>query len=140
MARRMPVMMVLVMMIILAGCSGKGNGGSVDNVQIHDWKPSELYSDEDIEEAFQTVKDYFGDEFNGCTLTDLSYPGDNCVDEFKEWAEQYNADEAIVIVSSFDVDSSGGDGSLEPDSTYEDWNWILTRNEGGDWVNVDHGY
>lgn len=105
----------LIMIFVLAGCGGKNSGGNIDNVQIPDWKPSEIYSDSDIEAAFQTVKDYFGNEFDGCTLTKLTYPGDTYADEFYEWAEQYDADEAIVILSSFDVDSSGGDGSLNPD-------------------------
>ena len=130
----------LIMIFVLAGCSGKNSGGNIDNVQIPDWKPSEIYSDSDIEAAFQTVKDYFGNEFDGCTLTKLSYPGDTYADEFDEWAEQYDADEAIVILSSFDVDSSGGDGSLNPDSTYDDWKWILIRNDSGNWEHVDHGY
>ena len=43
-------------------------------------------------------------------------------------------------VSSFDVDSSGGDGSLNPNSTYNDWKWILVRTNGGQWQHVDHGY
>ena len=85
----------LIMIFVLAGCSGKNSGGNIDNVQIPDWKPSEIYSDSDIEAAFQTVKDYFGNEFDGCTLTKLSYPGDTYADEFDEWAEQYDADEAI---------------------------------------------
>lgn len=131
---------VLMMIPGLGGCGAKHSGGNVDNVQISDWKPSEIYSDSDIEAAFQAVKDYFESEFDGCTLTELSYPGDTCADEFHEWAEQYDADEAIVILSSFDVDSSGGDGSLNPDSTYDDWNWILIRNDGGAWEHVDHGY
>lgn len=131
---------IALVMILLTGCSGKNNGGNINNVQISDWKPSEIYSDEDIEAAYQTVKDYFGKEFGGCTLTKLYYPGDTYSDEFQEWAKQYDADEAIIIVSSFDVDSSGGDGSLEPNTTYDDWNWILIRDHGGDWKHVDHGY
>lgn len=130
----------LIIIPSLGGCGEKHSGGNIDNVQISDWKPSEIYSDSDIEAAFQTVKDYFKSEFDGCTLTKLYYPGDTYADEFHEWAEQYDADEAIVILSSFDVDSSGGDGSLNPDSTYDDWNWILIRNHGGDWEHVDHGY
>ena len=43
-------------------------------------------------------------------------------------------------VASFDVDSSGGDGSLNPNSTYSDWKWILVRTNGGHWQHVDHGY
>ena len=64
----------LIMIFVLAGCSGKNSGGNIDNVQIPDWKPSEIYSDSDIEAAFQTVKDYFGNEFDGCTLTKLTIP------------------------------------------------------------------
>ena len=38
----------LIMIFVLAGCSGKNSGGNIDNVQIPDWKPSEIYSDSDI--------------------------------------------------------------------------------------------
>lgn len=37
-------------------------------------------------------------------------------------------DEVIVLLSPFYVDSSGGDCSLNPNSTYDDWGWILVRN------------
>lgn len=47
---------------------------------------------------------------------------------------------SIALLSSFDVDSSGGDGSLNPNSTYNDWKWILVRTNGGQWQHVDHGY
>lgn len=140
MVRKTVVAAALVMMFIFAGCGKRNNGGNVDSVQIPDWKPSEIYSDDDIEAAFQTVKEYFKDEFDGCTLTKLYYPGDTRTDEFNEWAENFGADEAIIILSSFDVDSSGGDGSLNPDSTYDNWQWILIRNGGSDWEHADHGY
>ena len=133
------IIAIISMVFILTACGGR-NGGNIDSVQVPDWKPSGIYSDDDIEAAYQTVKDYFSDKFYGCTLTKLYYPGDIFVDEFNEWAERYDADEAIIILSSFDVDSSGGDGSFNPNSTYNDWNWILIRNNGGDWEHVDHGY
>lgn len=135
MKKKLFAILTLSIAFILNGC-----GGNVAHVQIPDWKPSEIYSDNDIESAFQTVKDYFRHAFDGCTLTKLYYPGDTYADTFHEWAEQYHADEAIVILSSFDVDSSGGDGSLNPNSTYENWEWILIRNNHGDWEHVDHGY
>ena len=46
----------------------------------------------------------------------------------KEILQQYGGDEAIVLTSTFDVDGSGGDGSLNPNSTYKDWIWLLVRN------------
>lgn len=129
-------LLFMFVVVLLTACGG----GNIDKVEIPDWKPSTIYTDDDIESAFQTVKDYFSKEFDGCTLTKLYYPGDAFADEFQEWAAQYNADEAIIIYSSFDVDSSGGDGSLNPNSTYKEWKWILVRNKGGNWEHVDHGY
>lgn len=124
-----------------AGARTGGCGGNVDNVEIVEWEPSEIYSDADIEAAFRTVENYFRREFKGCTLTQLYYVGDDHADEFARIADQYDSDvEAIVIGSSFDVDSSGGDGSLNPNSTYTRWEWILVRSSGGSWRHVDHGY
>ena len=34
----------------------------------------------------------------------------------------------IVLLSNFDVDSSGADEGFNPSSTYSFWNWILIRN------------
>ena len=127
---------ILAMIFNLAACGG----GKVDNVEVPDWKPSEIYTDTEIEAAIKTVKEYFKKEFDGCTLTKVGYVGDTFADEFAARAEQYNADEAIILYSSFDVDSSGGDGSLNPNSTYDDWQWILIRNVNGEWRHADHGY
>ena len=127
---------VLATVFNLAACGG----GKVDNVRVSDWKPSEIYTDSEIEDAIQTVKEYFKREFDGCTLTKIGYVGDTFADEFAKRAQQYNADEAIILYSSFDVDSSGGDGSLNPNSTYDNWQWILVRNGDGAWRHVDHGY
>jgi hypothetical protein len=46
-----------------------------------------------------------------------------------------------VLLSDFNVDSSGGDGSLNPNSTYGGWNWILIRDsKTGNWRVDDWGY
>ena len=87
-----------------------------------------------------TVMTYFETEFQGCTLTQLRYPGDASADLFTEWAQEYEADEAIVLYSSFDTDASGGDGSLEPNTTYDDFQWILVRDNGGTWEVKTYGY
>ena len=83
--------------------------------------------------------DYFNENFKGCTLKEIYYAGDN-ENYFKEILQQYGGDEAIVLISTFDVDGSGGDGSLNPNSTYKDWIWLLVRNKQGEWKHVDHGY
>lgn len=130
------ISVILTMILAIAAVSG----GDTNNAEVVDWQPSEIYSDEDINAAINTVKAYFRLEFKGCTLTQITYAGDGFCDAFEHWANRYNADQAIILISSFDVDSSGSDGSLRPNSTYNNWQWVLVRNKNGVWKHVDHGY
>ena len=84
------------------------------------------------------LEDNFKD-WKGCTLKEIYYAGDNEA-RFKEITQQYGGKEAIVLKSTFNVDETGGDGSLNPNSTYEDFSWLLIRNQQGEWQEVDHGY
>ena len=87
------------------------------------------------------IEKEFEKNWKGCTLTEIYYAGDDEIsNEYKDWTNRNEAHEVIVLVSSFDVDSSGGDGSLNPNETYDDWKWILVRDNGGQWKHVDHGY
>ena len=114
-------------------------GGNVWNVSVPEYT-SEVYSDREIKAAIRTIKWYFKLHFNDCTLTEITYAGDEESEHEAGFAQRNNADEVIVLVSSFDVGASGGDGSLNPNSTYTGWSWILVRDEGGRWKHVDHGY
>ena len=134
MKKFLAVVLVLVGMLGLVAC-----GGNTKNVKITDYS-SEIYSDAEIDSAIDVAIDYFEKYFDGCTLTEITYLGDDELDDFQEFAERNNADDVIVLISDFEVDASGGDGSLEPNRTYTDWNWILVRTDGGQWEHVDHGY
>ena len=118
----------------LSACGGDVSGAETKSVD------SEVYSQEDIDAAVDTIKSEFKSSWSGCTLREIYYAGDNSIESHQDWADRNDADEVIVLLSSFDVDSSGGDGSLNPDSTYSDWKWILVRSDGGKWKHVDHGY
>ena len=128
------MVLALVCVIGLVAC-----GGNTKNVRIIDYS-SEMYSDSEIENAIDVVINYFEKNFEGCTLTEITYLGDDKLDDWQEFAERNNADDVMVLVSSFNVDASGGDGSLNPNSTYTNWKWILVRTNGGKWEHVDHGY
>lgn len=125
----------MIMIFSLSAC-----GGNVKNVNVIEVE-SEKYKPEEINSAIETIKKEFDKDWKGCTLTEICYAGDETSNLYQDWADRNDADEVIVLVSSFDVDSSGGaDGSLNPNSTYDDWNWILVRKTGGQWKHVDHGY
>ena len=98
--------------------------------------PSEIYTEKEIKAAEKVAISYFFKEFDGCSLVSIRYAGDETQ---KEHASRYGADEAIVLLSDF-YSGSGGDGSLNPNDLYTDWQWILVRNKGGKWRHADHGY
>lgn len=128
------VILCILIAIGLTACGGDVSNAKTRNVG------SEIYSQEEIDDAVEVIIKEFKSSWKGCTLTDIYYAGDDRIEDYQDWAERNNADEVIVLGSSFDVDSSGGDGALNPDSTYSDWNWILVRKSGGAWKHVDHGY
>lgn len=125
--------LLLTVSLLLTGC-----GGDVRNVDISAFQ-SYIYTDDDIENAFKSVKSYFKSNFDDCTLTKLSYCGDTYSSEFNEYAERYNASEAIIISSSFFTNEKERNDGLSENSVYN-YNWILVRNENKNWKTVDFGY
>jgi len=108
---------------------------------------SDKFSEEEINSAISCVKKKFKD-FKGCTLTKLWYDEAKSNDFIKGYLSNghgsvngVKAENVIVLLSNFNVDSSGGDGSLNPNSTYGGWNWILIRDsKTGNWRVDDWGY
>ena len=130
------IIFILLVLAVLCACGG---GGNVKDAAIVPVK-SDIYTEKEIDDAAKTAIKYFRREFSGCTLKEIQYIGDDAKDRFTGWAEQYGADEAIILISTFDVDASGGDGSLNPNSTYTNWQWILVRDGKSGWRHVTHGY
>ena len=134
MKKMIALVLALVCVFSLVAC-----GGNAKNVKITDYS-SEIYTDAEIKSAINVAINYFEKNFEGCTLTEITYLGDDKLDDWQEFAERNNADDVIVLVSTFEVGASGGDGSLNPNSTYTNWKWILVRIDGGKWMHIDHGY
>lgn len=108
---------------------------------------SDKFSEEEINNAMSCVKKKFKD-FRGCNLTALWYEEEKSNNFIKGYLKNgkgsvngVKAENVIILLSNFDVDSSGGDGSLNPNSTYSSWNWILIRDsKTGKWKVDDWGY
>lgn len=127
----------IVCLIII--CSLVGCGGKISEIKTHNVE-SKMYSQEEITSAIETIKKEFKSNWKGCSLIEIYYAGDDIAKDYQDWADRNNADEVIVLLSSFYVGPNGGDGSLNTNYTYENWNWILVRTSDGEWVHVDHGY
>ena len=132
--KRMKILVfVLLCLLLLTACGG----GHVRNVERDPGK-SEIYTKAQINSAMDEVMSFFAKEFDGCTMTEIRYDEERFADRQLETQERYGA-EVIILLTDFDVDSSGGDGSLNPNSTYRNYQWTLTRTLFG-WEIQDWGY
>ncbi len=126
--------LLIALVLSLAGC-----GGDAKEVMVVDME-SELYTQADYLAAVETVESYF-QNFRGCTMKEISYAGDEKTQKEQEYILGFgDYSEGIVLLSTFDVDENGGDGSFEPNRTYYDWGWYLARKDGGNWAVVTCGY
>ena len=135
---------ILILLAILAaacivGAWILGDRGDTKHVAVIIGE-SDLYTTGDIESAMAVVEKEFKRSFRNCTLTKLWYDERVCKLEQEDWTEQYQADEAIVLLSDFEVGKTGGDGSLDPGTSYKNWEWILVRNAGSEWELKTWGY
>lgn len=135
MKKFVPFLVMLAISLCLSGCVR----GDVSKVRVNGQR-SNIYTDWEISRAVDVAVRYFEKEFDGCTLLEIGYVGDQDGKAFIERANQYGVDEVIILVSSFAVGPEGGDGSLNPNDTYRNWKWILGRTNGGQWRHLDHGY
>lgn len=71
-------------------------------------------------------------------LLRLGYDEELSLRKAPDFAKQYGADEAIVLVSDFEVGKSWG--AFNPNSTYRDYEWVLVRDIGRDWALKTWGY
>ena len=113
-------------LLFLMGCQAKPATDDTDSdVSIVEWEHSDIYTDADIQAAMDTVMTYFETEFQGCTLTQLRYPGDASADLFTEWAQEYEADEAIVLYKYMNGDFF--EQLSDPNNLY--WNYFHQTGE-----------
>ncbi len=133
---------VLVILILAAVLVLTGNRGNVSNVnRVVGY--SALYGENSINEAFDVIEKKFAKDFEGCTLTELRYDKD-VENRFAEEIEKYhkeNNQELIVVLSTFNTDEKGGDGSFNSNDTYDNWQWYLVKTaDKKSWKIINWGY
>jgi hypothetical protein len=101
MKKVLSLFLIFSLLLSLTSCSGVTLFSNVV------YSESDLYTDEEIAAAMDEVKKNFKRIWKGCILLDISYKGDSILDiyNYKEYAEQYQADDVIVISIDFYVPS-----------------------------------
>lgn len=136
------IALIVTISVFLVSCN---KAGKTKNVLV-DLGTSSKFTSEEIEAATKCVKEKFKD-FEGCELLKLWYDEIEADSLTKRYLENgkgsingATAENTIVLLSDFKVYYSE-DGSLDPNSTYTNWNWILIRDNSSDNWKVDNfGY
>ncbi|MEE0707123.1 MAG: hypothetical protein UCH28_12175 [Adlercreutzia sp.] len=141
----MPLRSAACAVLLASACLGLTACGTISPSLVIENEASDLYSPEEIEQAIDAVERKFVLEFDGCTLMEMGYAGD----ELSQFEYEYHAEhtalspaaEYLVLTSTFLSPPEGrGEGTWNPDTLYEGWQWILYRENGGPWTVSDWGY
>ena len=100
-------------------------------------EPSQTYTPQEISDAADAVLHYFKG-FSGATMTKLRYVDSFSSNETDNWAADYGADKGMVFFSDFTV-GDATNTTLNPNSTYRDWQWYVIQTDAGDWSVVNQG-
>lgn len=95
---------------------------------------TEIGTTTDLDQAKETVANFFAENFMGCVMNSLEYDDTYSAEEYKQIAASYGADEAVIFTSDFYVPEDCENMVLNPGMTYEYYTYTLTRNVGGEWV------
>ena len=132
-------LVILGMATVLVLTENRGNVSNVNRVVGY----SALYGENSVNEAFDVIEKKFAKDFEGCTLTELRYDED-VENRFAEEIEKYhkeNNQELIVVLLTFDTDEKGGDGGVNPNATYTNWQWHLVKTKDKkNWEIISWGY
>lgn len=98
---------------------------------------SEVFTENEINKAMDTVEKYFRKNFKDCKLTKLWYDEEITI---REAEDDYTSGKTIVILSNFTV-GDNGPVALNDNYTYENYMFTLVRDDSkSSWKVKDSGY
>jgi hypothetical protein len=136
---------LLIIVAVMSACTigtRSSDGNDNKDTAMNEFVNRAVFSEAEIEAAKLAVTEKFED-FKGCSNLIIWYDEDARNKDVDYYSSAYNVNgkDFIVLMSNFDVDKTGGDGSFNADTTYYDWRWLLTCDtENGDWKVMDWGY
>lgn len=122
-------LLISLVLLVLTAC---GSGVTVGPF-------SSMYHDtDDYDNAMQELMTYF-DSLDGADLKKIAYAGDKAVKAEAD-SRGLGVERIIVLTSTFETGDKDYQNGLEPNHSYEDYTWILTRETSDTlWEIADHG-
>lgn len=104
---------------------------------------SELYLKDELIEGMDLIRAQIAG-WKGVELHSIRYAGDeNSTEENLAWLNGHEGKsytECALFLTNFHSPAESDELSLNLDCEYEDYNWWLARENGGNWALVDSGY
>lgn len=127
---------------LFAACKKSGEREDII-IEIGD---STNFTENEISEAIDIVIDNFS--FPAATLTRVWYDEEKSITLTESYLQHglgsvngTGRENVIVLLSDFDIDSSGDNPVLNPNTTYTGYQWILIReSKTSEWIIDDWGY
>ena len=101
---------------------------------------SPVFTEDEMMYGSEYVIAAFGTHFPECELLSVTYDDrfSSSQDEINK--QQYGDADYVVFTTDFTVPADYTDGPLNAGETYDDYQWILTMNEAGQWELVSSGW
>ena len=140
--RRLLLTGFLLLMISVTACQKSQPELLPSTAATIEYGDSELYSQVDMDAAIAQIRAEF-DTWEGCELHSIRYTGDehNNADNIK-WMNELSEGKIFTQCIEFESDfhSPKNGGAWEADAEYTNWQWWLSRTDGGDWKLLTWGY
>ena len=126
---------IIVILILALVCmyvsynEGFSLHGNVENVN-RVIETSNLYSEEEINDAMDVIIEDFERTFHGCTLKELRYSDIGYLSSSQSCGCIENYEKTIIIYSVFDVAEKGASSTLNAGSIYTQYQWGLAKING----------
>jgi hypothetical protein len=118
------------------------NDASYDLVDgiVYNICQSSVFTEDQMMYGAEYVIAAFGTHFPECELLSVTYDDrfSSSQDEINK--QQYGDADYVVFTTDFTVPVDYTEGPLNAGETYEDYQWILTMNEAGQWELVSCGW
>lgn len=128
-------MILVILTVVISAYLIIKRDGITENTEVLIKYLPETISEEEVAEAVSCVKDYFTENFKGCTLLRLEST-QKSNSENAELSSRYGNEKIISFYSDYKTGRFNGELS---NYTYNEWRWVVVENGNGEWEIVEYG-